>query len=68
MSFSEILDAVDVLPLEQQIRVVDTLKRRIIDRKRERLYEESLVSADEFKQDKYIEETADSLINRLSEV
>lgn len=66
MSFAEILEAVDVLPLEQQIRFAETLKRRIIEKKREKLLDESRRSIYDFKQGNYIEETADSLINRLS--
>ena len=66
MSFAEILEAVDELPLEQQIRFAETLKRRIIEKKREKLYEDSLKSIHDFKHGKYIEENADSLINRLS--
>jgi len=66
MSFAEILEAVDNLPLNQQIMIVSTLKSRIIEKKRENLLKESQKAQQDYINGEIFEETADEFINRLS--
>ncbi len=66
MSFAEILEAVDSLPLEKQIKFVDVIKKRIIEKKREIIYKKSKIALEEYSNNLLSEDTADALINRLS--
>lgn len=66
MQYNMILENVDNLPLKMQIRLVDVIKKRIIEKKRELILKSAESSLNEYNSGKLNEETADELIQRLS--
>ena len=66
MSYADIIEAVDNMPLNKQIQFVELIKRKIIDKKRAIILNESKIALDSYFDNQLTEETADSLISRLS--
>jgi hypothetical protein len=66
MQYNMILENVDNLPLKMQIRLVDVIKKRIIEKKRELILKSAETSLNEYNSGNLSEETADELIQRLS--
>ncbi len=66
MSYAEIIEAVDNMPLNKQIQFMELIKRKIIDKKRTIILNESKIALESYYNHDLIEETADTLISRLS--
>lgn len=66
MQYNMILENVENLPLNIQIQLVETLKKRIVEKKREIIYNSAKDSLSDYQNGVLIEETADELIERLS--
>ncbi|MDT3738152.1 MAG: hypothetical protein RO257_01485 [Candidatus Kapabacteria bacterium] len=66
MLYNNILENVENLPLNMQIRLVATVKSRIIENKRELIKHSALVAKEDYQKGILKEESADELITRLS--
>ena len=67
MQYNHILESVDNLPIKQQIRLVEIIKQRIIDRKRAMIVDNYKNAINDYSQNLLPEESATELIQRLSE-
>lgn len=67
MQYNHILESVDNLPIKQQIRLVEIIKQRIIDRKRAMIVDNYKNAINDYSQNILPEESATELIQRLSE-
>lgn len=67
MQYNHILESVDNLPIKQQIRLVEIIKQRIIDRKRAMIVDNYKNAINDYTQNLLPEESATELIQRLSE-
>ncbi|MDT3741442.1 MAG: hypothetical protein RO257_18290 [Candidatus Kapabacteria bacterium] len=65
MSFAEILDAVDILPLDEQIEISRLLHLRLIDQKREILAQEILMADAELAKGSLKIQSVDSILNDI---
>ena len=69
MSFAEILDAVDVLPIDEKIEISRLIQLRLIEQKRELLSKEILEANEEFKmgllQVQSVDSIMDDILNEL---
>ncbi len=66
MQYNHILESVDNLPIQQQIRIVEIIRQRITDSKRAMISENYKVAIDDYSQNMLLEESATELIQRLS--
>ncbi len=67
MQYNHILESIDNLPIKQQIRLVEIIRQRIIDRKRAMIAENYEIAINDYSQNILFEESATELIQRLSE-
>ena len=67
MQYNHILESVDNLPLKQQIRLVEIIRQRIINRKRETILMNSEAALKEYSSGELKEEAASEFIQRLSD-
>ena len=68
MSYADIIEAVDNMPLNKQIQFVELIKKKIIDKKREIILKESKIALQDYYDKQLIEESAESMISRLSDL
>lgn len=64
MQYNHILESVDNLPIKQQIRLVEIIRQRIINRKRETILMNSETAHKEFTAGELKEESAGEFIQR----
>ncbi len=67
MQYNHILESVDNLPIKQQIRLVEIIRQRIINKKRETILMNSETALKEFTAGELKEESASEFIQRLSD-
>jgi hypothetical protein len=63
--FSEVLEAADELPLDDQESLAEILHRRVIERRREELGHEALQARQEFEQGNCRPVTVDDLMSEI---
>ncbi len=66
MNYNHILDSVEQLPINQQIKLVEIIKKRIIDKKRDSILMNFQDSIIEFDSNQLKEESASEFINRIN--
>lgn len=66
MNYNHILDSVEELPIKQQIQLVEIIKKRIIEKKRENILKNFQDSILEFDSSQLEEESASEFINRIN--
>ena len=67
MQYNHILESVDNLPIKQQIRLVEIIRQRIINRKRDTILMNSEAALKEFTAGELKVESASEFIQRLSD-
>jgi hypothetical protein len=65
MTFDNILDSVIELPVEQQESLIDIIRMRLNDKRRTEIAFDAKISIDNFRNGKFISESAKELIERL---
>jgi len=65
MTFAHILDTVTELPVEQQESLIDIVKMRLAERRRDEISIDAKKSIDEFRKGYYHPESSKDLIERL---
>ncbi|MBE2188373.1 MAG: hypothetical protein KGZ71_10365 [Desulfobulbaceae bacterium] len=65
MSFAEILDAVDILPIEDRIELTRILQQRLIEDRREILVQEIVEANQELKSGKLKIQTIDQIMSDI---
>lgn len=66
MLYNSILESIDELPLSQQIQIFEILKQRIIQNKRDKIYDNAQQAIHNYEEGYLVEESAEELISRLS--
>ena len=65
-TFQEALEIVESLPEEQRESLMDIVKRRLIEERRDRLTQKIKVAREEYRRGKVRKGAVDDLINELS--
>lgn len=65
MSFAEVLEAADLLPTDEQETLVDILRRRLIDRRREEIAQDIHEANEEFAAGRCRTVTPDELLDEI---
>ena len=67
VTFQDALDIVESLPKDQQENLIDIIKRRIIERKREVLAEHIKEAREEYRREEVRHDSADDLMKEIAE-
>ncbi|HXU47249.1 MAG TPA: hypothetical protein VN783_17110 [Thermoanaerobaculia bacterium] len=62
MRFAELLDAVDELPLGDQVELVEIVRRRLIERRRDELAKEVEEARSEYREGRCVPRTAEEIL------
>lgn len=65
MTFGDVLETVDSLPLEEQEELIEILRRRVIERRREELAKEIQEARKEFRAGRARPATPDELMSEI---
>ncbi len=65
MRFAEILDAVDELPLEEQAELIEVVRRRLLERRRDELTEEVQEARRDFQAGRCLPGTPDEILRDI---
>ena len=65
MTFGDVLETVDRLPLEEQEELIEILRRRVIERRREELAKEIQEARKEFRAGQTRPATPDELMSEI---
>jgi hypothetical protein len=65
MTFSQILDNVDELPIPQQESLIDIIKKRIIEHRRSEIALDAKIAINDYEKGNLKPETSNELIERL---
>ncbi len=65
MTFGDVLETVDSLPLEEQEELIEILRRRVIERRREELAKEIQEARKEFRAGRTRPATPDELMSEI---
>jgi hypothetical protein len=66
MSFAEIIDDIDSMPLESQEILLDIVNKRLTEKKRQNFIEDTLKSENEYKGGNFLEGNSDNLFKTLN--
>jgi hypothetical protein len=65
VTFDQLLDAVEELPPDEQAELIDVVRRRLIERGRQRVIDEVRQARSEFSQGKCKPTSVDDLMNEI---
>lgn len=65
MRFADLLDAVDELPVAEQAELVEIVRRRIIERRREELVSEVRQARSDFEAGRCLPRTSDEILRDI---
>lgn len=65
MSFVEILESVDLLPLEEQSEISEIIRKRVIEKKRDKIASEIISADSEFSEGKLTSQSVESIMQDL---
>lgn len=67
ITFQEVLDIVEALPEHQQENLIDIIRRRLIERRREVISENIKRAREEYKRAEVSRDTVDDLMKEIAE-